>query len=156
MGGLLPGGTQPWHRLDEKKSNHYSQLQLNRCLHDRNPLLVQMEDKYASRSIVEAGNSGKFLLKPVIRTVAFAETGAIEGNIVPAESLPWVYAIAGTDTVAGTRANVEGEFRLVGLLPASYTLAINPTDENFLDTELPDVEVIASDTTDVGTIDLNE
>ena len=37
----------------------------------------------ASRSIVEAGNSGKFLLKPVIRTVAFAETGAIEGYIVP-------------------------------------------------------------------------
>ena len=59
MGGLLPGGTQPWHRLDEKKANHYSQLQLNRCLHDRNPLLVQMEDKYASRSIVESKQACK-------------------------------------------------------------------------------------------------
>lgn len=35
----------------------------------------------ASRSIVEAGNSGKYLLKPVIRAVSFAETGAIEGDI---------------------------------------------------------------------------
>ena len=54
MGGLLPGGTQSWHRLDELNSTHYSQLQLNRCLHDRNPLLPKMEDKYAARSVVES------------------------------------------------------------------------------------------------------
>lgn len=110
----------------------------------------------ASRSIVEAGKSGKFLLKPVIRTVEFAQTGAIEGDIEPAESLPWVYAIAGSDTVAGTKANAEGEFRLVGLLPGSYNVAINPTDENFQDEELLDIEVLASDTTDVGSIVLGE
>lgn len=110
----------------------------------------------ASRSIVEAGNSGKFLLKPVIRTVEFAQTGAIEGDIEPAESLPWVYAIAGADTVAGTRADAEGDFRLVGLLPGSYTVAINPSDENLQDEELLDVEVMASDTTDVGSILLEE
>ncbi len=110
----------------------------------------------ASRSIVEAGNSGKFLLKPVIRTVEFAQTGAIEGDIEPAESLPWVYAIAGADTVAGTKANPEGEFRLVGLLPGSYTVAINPTEGNLQSEELLDVEVIASDTTDVGSIVLEE
>ncbi len=59
MSGLLPGGTQPWHRLDETKSNHYSQLQLNRCLHDRNPLLVQMEDKYAARTIVASKKASR-------------------------------------------------------------------------------------------------
>lgn len=110
----------------------------------------------ASRSIVEAGNSGKFLLKPVIRTVEFSQTGAIEGDIDPAESLSWVYAIAGADTVAGTKANAEGEFRLVGLLPGSYTVAINPTVENLQNKELLDVEVMPSDTTDVGIIDLEE
>lgn len=110
----------------------------------------------ASRSIVEAGNSGKFLLKPVIRAVAFAETGAIEGNIEPAESLSWVYAIAGVDTVAGTRANAEGEFRLVGLLSGSYQVAINPSEEGYSDEIISDVDVIAPDTTDLGVINLGE
>ncbi|NCG00720.1 MAG: hypothetical protein GWP25_02885 [Euryarchaeota archaeon] len=54
MSGLLPGGTQSWHRLDESKADHYSQLQLKRCLHDRNSLLPKMEDKYAAREIVES------------------------------------------------------------------------------------------------------
>ncbi len=110
----------------------------------------------ASRSIVEAGNSGKFLLKPVIRTVALEETGAIEGDIEPAESLPWVYAIAGVDTVAGTRANAEGEFRLVGLLSESYQVAINPSVEGYSEEIIPNVDVIAPDTTDLGVINLEE
>ncbi len=59
MGGLLPGGTQSWHRLDDSRSDHYSQLQLKRCLHDRNPLLSQMEDKYAARAIVESKQACK-------------------------------------------------------------------------------------------------
>lgn len=110
----------------------------------------------ASRSIVEAGNSGKYLLKPVIRTVEFARTGAIEGDIEPAESLPWVYAISGADTLAGTKANVEGEFRLVGLLPGSYSVAIDPIDENIASEVVTDVVVMASDTTDIGSIVLGE
>jgi len=110
----------------------------------------------ASRSVVEAGNSGKFLLKPVIRTVAFAKTGAIEGDIQPAESLPWVYAIAGIDTVAGTRANAEGEFRLIGLLSGSYQVAIDSPDEGYSDEDINNVNVTAPDTTDLGLITLEE
>ena len=52
MADLLPGGVHPWHVLDESKANHYSQLQLKRCLEDRNPLLPLMEDKYRSRELV--------------------------------------------------------------------------------------------------------
>lgn len=110
----------------------------------------------ASRSIVEAGKSGKFILKPVIRTVALEETGAIEGSIEPAEALPWVYAIAGDDTLAGTKATVDGDFRLIGLLPGLYTVAVEPTKGDFLNEELTGVEVFASDTTDVGIIILND
>jgi hypothetical protein len=58
MGGLLPGGTQSLLRLDKTKFEHYSQLQLNRCLNDRNPLLTTMEDKYAARTVVESKNIG--------------------------------------------------------------------------------------------------
>ena len=41
---LLPGGVHPWHAFDESKAGYYSQLQLKRCVEDRNPLLPIMED----------------------------------------------------------------------------------------------------------------
>ena len=59
MDDLLPGGTQPSHKLDPTRSHHYSQLQLHRCLHDRNPLLITMEDKYASRALVASKDMGR-------------------------------------------------------------------------------------------------
>ena len=49
---LLPGGVHPWHAFDESKAGYYSQLQLKRCVEDRNPLLPIMEDKYRSRELV--------------------------------------------------------------------------------------------------------
>lgn len=59
MEDILAGGTQPWHRLNPNLSHHFSQRQLQRCLHDRNPLLVQMEDKYRSREIVAQKGMGR-------------------------------------------------------------------------------------------------
>ena len=59
MDDLLPGGTQPFHKLDPTRAHHYSQLQLHRCLHDRNPLLITMEDKYASRALVASKDMGR-------------------------------------------------------------------------------------------------
>ena len=58
MSGILPGGLLPFHRLIEDKKDHYSQLLLKRCLHDRNPLLTKMEDKYRAREVVEEKKSG--------------------------------------------------------------------------------------------------
>ena len=53
---LLPGGVHPWHAFDESKAGYYSQLQLKRCVEDRNPLLSIMEDKYRSRELVLTKN----------------------------------------------------------------------------------------------------
>ena len=50
--GLLPGGRCPWHRYNESKKGHYSQLLLERAHKDRNPLLPLTEDKYRSRELV--------------------------------------------------------------------------------------------------------
>ena len=52
MAELLPGGVHPWHVYDASKAGYYSQLQLKRCMEDRNPLLPLMEDKYRSRELV--------------------------------------------------------------------------------------------------------
>lgn len=108
----------------------------------------------ASRSIVQNGNSDMYLLKPVIRTVNLAEAGAISGDISPRDAQPWIYAIAEEDTVAGTRASVNGDFILIGLTSGNYNLAFTPSNEELNPTYVPEVTVIAPDTTSVGTISL--
>ena len=108
----------------------------------------------ASRSIVHAGASGNILLKPVIRTAWLEQTGAIEGAIEPAESLPWIYAIAGADTVAGTRATEDGEFKIIGLISGHYQVSVKPSTEGFTPVVISDVEVNAPETTDVGTVNV--
>lgn len=108
----------------------------------------------ASRSIVKAGNSGMYILKPVIKTVNLAETGAIEGGITPIDAQPWVYAIAEEDTLAGTQASAQGEFLLIGLTSGTYDLSVSPTDDTLNPTVVANVSVVAPDTSSVGTISL--
>ncbi len=81
----------------------------------------------ASRSIVKAGNSGNYNLKPVIRSVVEAQSGAIKGSVSPVIASPAVYAIAGTDTV-GTYANATGGFLLKGLKPGTYRVVLQPKE----------------------------
>ncbi len=108
----------------------------------------------ASRSIVKAGASGKFILKPVLRVVELEEAGAITGEIVPAESFAWVYAIADEDTVAGTKADESGSFTVIGLPSGTYQVSAEPSVEGFGSAVVPNVSVAPRDTTDVGTIEL--
>ncbi|TVQ04704.1 MAG: DUF4382 domain-containing protein [Balneolaceae bacterium] len=110
----------------------------------------------ASRSIVRAGQSGIYILKPVINTARLELSGAIEGTVAPAEALPWVYAIAGADTVRGTRAAENGDFLLIGLISGTYQVAINTAEEEYPNKVIPDVVVNAPETTNVGTVNINE
>ena len=109
----------------------------------------------ASRSIVKAGQSGRFNLKPVINTARLEYSGAVSGTVAPADALPWVYAIAGADTIRGTRAAENGEFLLIGLISGTYQIAINPSAGDYPDKNIPDVAVNAPETTDLGTLNLN-
>ncbi len=110
----------------------------------------------ASRSIVRAGNSGKYILKPVIKAVNLAQTGAIGGSIEPAEALPWVYAIANEDTLAGTQATDEGDFLLIGLENGTYQVSIVPSVEGYNSEVVSNIEVSAPDTTFIDTVTLSE
>ncbi|PKD43599.1 hypothetical protein CWD77_08505 [Rhodohalobacter barkolensis] len=108
----------------------------------------------ASRSIVKAGNSGRFNLKPVIKAVNLAQTGAIGGAIEPAEALPWVYAISDDDTLGGTQASDEGDFLIIGLQSGSYQISVKPSSEDFNSTVISNIEVSAPDTTVIDTVSL--
>ncbi len=79
----------------------------------------------ASRSIIKAGNSGKYLLKPVIRGFLATETGQIRGEISPSNIKTVVWAIPGTDSV-GTYTDNKGKFLVRGLREGNYRLAIVP------------------------------
>ncbi|HMB40839.1 MAG TPA: DUF4382 domain-containing protein [Balneolaceae bacterium] len=110
----------------------------------------------ASRSIVQAGASGKFILKPVIRTVSLEATGSIEGDIIPAEAQPWVYAIANQDTLAGTRADEVGNFLLIGLPSGTYQVSVEPSDNQYQHEVISNVEVVPNATTELDPIIIND
>jgi hypothetical protein len=102
----------------------------------------------AARSIVATGSS-KYNLKPVIRAITIAQTGAIEGAVSPAIALPVVYAINGADTVS-TYANTSGSFLVRGLAPATYRLVL--VSKSGATIEKTAVAVTTGNVTDVGTI----
>jgi hypothetical protein len=100
----------------------------------------------ASRSIVKAGNSGQYILKPVLRVVA-EESATIEGTILPLEARPVkVSAIIEEDTV-GTFTDESGKFVLRGLKTGSYKLVIVP-NESYVGTTVEDIE------TEIGKVSL--
>lgn len=122
-----------------------------------------------ARSIVKKGHmhgqnqdsgSYSYLLKPVIRAYAQTETGMIAGVVEPADSNPWIYAIAGEDTVTSTRGEENtGEFRLLGLPGDIYSVSVVPAAEGYeegYEVVIDNVEVSAGEVTDLGTITLEE
>lgn len=121
---------------------------------------VLLLDFDAARSVVEAGNeqSGvRYLLRPVIRANNQAQTGNIAGTVDPAESEPIIYAIQNSDTLASSIADtVSGEFRLIGLAEGSYTVSVDPRTDGYEITDTTGVEVTVGETSELGTIVVDE
>lgn len=106
----------------------------------------------AARSIVQTGN-GKYILKPVIRTSMQAVGGSIQGFVLPNTFNTAVYALQGTDTVAGTYTS-GGSYMLKGLNEGSYTLAFSPTDTTYKAQTKTGVVVTTNTVTTVDTVRL--
>jgi hypothetical protein len=87
----------------------------------------------AGKSIVKAGNSGKYILKPVLRIISFVPSGGnIQGVVVPDSVRTAIYAINGIDTVASTYTSTSNGNFWFGDIPAgTYTLSYVPTDTTF-------------------------
>ena len=104
----------------------------------------------AEKSIIQKG-TGEYQLQPVIRIIAQATTGEIEGITDPDSA--HAFAIADDDTVQ-TVTDTTGYFKLIGLSPGLYTVNIVPENALYADTSFSDVEVVAGSTTDLGLIEL--
>ncbi len=102
-----------------------------------------------ARSIVHKGN-GSYILKPVIRTYTEAISGAISGNVSPAEALPYVMAISPPDTF-GTFASENGSFKINGVPQGTWAVKFDPKDP-FADTTVTGIEVVNGVVTRMDTV----
>lgn len=105
----------------------------------------------AAQSIVLTGN-GKYILKPVIRAIAQAASGAITGMVSPAASSPKVYAINGTDTI-GAIADTTGKFYFPGLDAGTYQVKFVPVSP-YVTKTVTGVIVANGVVTNMGTVDI--
>ncbi|MBO9682034.1 MAG: DUF4382 domain-containing protein [Flavisolibacter sp.] len=106
----------------------------------------------ASRSIVKTGN-GKYILKPVIRATMQTQGGSVKGYVLPNTFNTAVYAIQGTDTIAGTVTS-GGSYWIKGLNAGTYSLAFAPSDAAYKSQTKTGVSVTTSTVTTVDTVRL--
>lgn len=102
----------------------------------------------AARSIVKAGSSGKYNLKPVIRAIVELQKGVIEGKISLPESPVAVFAIVGQDTV-GTYTDETGAFLIQGLEAGTYDLVLESKETK---KTMEDIAVELGEVKNVGEI----
>jgi len=87
----------------------------------------------AGRSIIKAGNSGNYLLKPVLRIFSFIPSGGdIQGVVVPDSVRTAIYALQGLDTIASTFTDTtNGRYMFKDVPAGNYTLSFIPSDTTF-------------------------
>lgn len=108
----------------------------------------------AARSIVKAGNSGQYILKPVIRTFAKEAGGAMEGIVLPEEAKALVQAINGTDTLSAI-PDSTGYFKFWGIAEGSYQLIYLADAESGYDNDTTDnVQITAGEVLKLDTVTL--
>jgi hypothetical protein len=117
-------------------------------------LYTMVLDFDAARSVVSTGN-GKFILKPVIRTVLNAVGGSIKGAVTPKTVLTAVYAINGIDTMT-TFTDLNGAYLIKGVPAATYTMKYWPTDTTYKSQVKTGVVVTTGNVTIVDTIRLQK
>lgn len=103
----------------------------------------------AAKSVVQTG-SGKYILKPVIRAIPQAVSGALTGLVSPAASNPKVYAIIGVDTI-GAVADTTGKFFFPGLAAGTYKVNVQPVSP-YVPKSIENVVVVTGSVKDMGTI----
>lgn len=112
---------------------------------------VLLMDFDAGRSVTTTGNGG-YILKPVIRTAMNAIGGSIRGVVVPDSIRTNIYAIQGTDTVAGTSSDLTGGFLIKSLEAGTYDLALVPTDTAVARKTISGINVQVGQVTTVDTV----
>jgi hypothetical protein len=137
----------------ETPSAQQSGLKLNVQQDVTDGILYTMTlDFDAARSIVQTG-SGKYILKPVIRTVLNAAGGSIKGAVVPKTVLTAVFAVQGSDTLS-TFTDSLGRYLLRGVPAGTYALQYLPADTTYKSQTKTGIAVTTGNVTVVDTVRL--
>ena len=156
-------GTENYVKIDgqliklETPSAQQSGLKLNLHQAVTNGILYKVIlDFDAAKSIVKAGNSGKYILKPTIRTTLEAQGGSIKGFVLPDTITTAVLAIQGPDTIASTFTGSNGGYLIRGLAAGSYSLSFIPNDTTFIKELKNGIAVTTGNVTVVDTVHLHQ
>jgi hypothetical protein len=86
----------------------------------------------AGKSIVQAGNSGNYLLKPVLRIISFTPSGGdIQGVVMPDSFRTEILAIQGADTFTTFTDSPGGAYLIKDVPAGNYSLLYVPSDTAF-------------------------
>ncbi|MDI6765433.1 MAG: carboxypeptidase-like regulatory domain-containing protein [Bacteroidota bacterium] len=88
-----------------------------------------------------------------IRIITTGITGLIAGVVSPPISHSEVWGFSTDDTIS-TFTDTSGQFKLIYLPPSIYSVKIVPSNTLYQDTILTNIEVLASQTTNLDTINL--
>jgi hypothetical protein len=112
----------------------------------------------AGRSIIKAGNSGNYLLKPVLRILSFIPSGGdIQGVVVPDSVRTEIFAIQGMDTIASTFTDItNGKYLFKDVAAGSYSLSFVPSDTTFVIPPIVPATVTLGQITNVDTVKLHQ
>jgi len=117
------------------------------------------------RSVVKAGNSGQYILKPVIRATAEVNSGSVSGTVVadiiddespetlPLEGVVVDFYSPEDEKITSTSTSETGEFLVQGLPPGDYFIKIETLEYIPYAPDEP-FNVTAGQVTDLGTIEL--
>ncbi|MDR7128498.1 hypothetical protein J2X69_000830 [Algoriphagus sp. 4150] len=82
----------------------------------------------AARSIVEAGNSGQILLKPVLRAYLDEVSAGIMGQVLPLEAQPVQVTVFDGNETINTFVNADGNYKITGLDDGIYSVTFMPNE----------------------------
>jgi len=99
--------------------------------------------------------NGDYWLKPVLKPFGHHSSGEIEGKVRPVKSHGIIAAINGTDTTFARPDHHEGEFKIRGLKPGTYSVLIDGTN-GYLDSLIQNVQVQRGREVKLGTIVLHK
>ncbi len=141
------------HDLEIPSGSQSGLKLIHQFMIEEGKLYELMLDFNVEKSIIITGN-GRYKLKPTIRIMPMVVSGSIAGKVLPLDAQPTIWTVYGTDTIT-TYSDLQGFFKLMALYQGTYDVNIFPADTMmYRDTVITDVQVVADQVTDIGTVTL--